>query len=788
MTTRSFGFFGALLPLFAFHLLTLTPANAAPEIVWQVYNRFRFYKEPEVFRDYLTVAAPLQSVAKSDWILQTEQRLQTRHVGSIVNGQPAIQSNSWDGWASGEIKTASGATLIRDATCWDRKKFVFSSSGRCQDYILPASHQVMISVQDGGQDIPADSKCQWTIEAFHNGEFNQDRWNIFEERKAATPSTSDCAHVIVEVPYGKDNGSASAENNQAGANVSVKVIGSNQPVPPVTIKVVDLLVLGMGDSFGAGVGNPDKPTAIDQSPQKGLFGWDTPDKVLPARLGSANSEASVSSVDGASAQWLDQRCYRSQYGQQFRTALHLSVALPHQSVTYLDLACDGARIIEGLLYPKDLDSGYPDFQNIPGFSYPPFADPHDVLESDFDQRNIMPQPQLGYASYLLCRDRTKLKTVNYQIAFAKSARQCAAEKTSVGIKICEYDDPRYQRAAYLKSWHLNVCGSRDDLSRHVDLLFLSVGGNDIGFAPMVAYAVISNQGLFQTARAWLAKEVGMLHNGKIGAQRINLLWQKYEVLDDALCNYLGLCQTHKPVFLTAYPLPIDDGHGALCGTKANAVNATAAFDILPKTFTSYLPSSGENSAAIGRLEEIADTSCRLNLQRFAKFDGGPNAKDVIAQITANGALCHGSQSWADPGSSGKPIDWQFVGETQLAAKGHGFCASGTDDVLAMPSHPQSENSDRWTPPLDNIAPYKSRQRWFRTPNDAYVTTNWLGFRESLIDYKNFLTASTTSMMHPTAEGYAGMADALFGRVAKFLCSERAGDFGAEPLCQQPFSH
>ena len=103
----------------------------------------------------------------------------------------------------------------------------------------------------------------------------------------------------------------------------------------------------------------------------------------------------------------------------------------------------------------------------------------------------------------------------------------------------------------------------------------------------------------------------------------------------------------------------------------------------------------------------------------------------------------------------------------------------------MPSHPQSPDANRWTPALDNMAPYKPRQRWVRTPNDAYVVTNWLGFRKDLIDYKNFMTAATTSLMHPTAEGYAGIADALFGRVVKFLCAERVGDFGAEPLCQQP---
>jgi hypothetical protein len=780
MTTRSIGFLGALLPLFAFHLLTLTPATAAPQIVWEVYNRFRFYKEPEIFRDYLAFAQPLQAEHKADWILQTEDTLQAGYSNPEPVTGDGISDTRWYGWASRHIHNASGDIAIRDATCWDRKSFDFLKTGRCEDYIVPASHQVMISVKDTGRDIPADSKCQWTIEPFHNGEFNQVQWKLFDERRAATQSTNDCKQII-EVPYAKDR--------KTGVNVSVKIIDSAETLPAIPIVVADVLVLGMGDSFGAGVGNPDLPTRIDWSrglPYRGLKTNIPPGVNLPARKSAIDGENQVSATEGDMAQWLDQRCYRSQYGPQFRTALHLAVSLPHEAVTYIDLACDGARIIEGLLFPKALDAGFLLDAKSLKFSYPPFVG---NIPSGF--YGYEPQPQLGYASYLLC-EPTKLRPIQYQIALAKSTKQCAAASATSGIKICEYNDARYRRTQNLNTWQLKVCAGKDSLLRDVDLLFLSIGGNDIGFAPMVAYAIVDDQALYNKILRWLATDFGALHSADVGIMRMSVLWQKYEVLDDTLCKSLNLCQAHKPVFLTAYPLPADDKTGALCGTGDNAAGATAAFDILRNFYAHYSPNNTQSAAAVKRFKQVLETTCRLNLQRFAKFDGGPNAKDIIAQITAKGELCQDSATWADPGTSGKVLGWQFVGEVQPATKGHGFCAVGPKDVhqgdsqtdaLSMPIMRGTAVS--WKPWYGYTKPYKSRERWVRTPNDAFAITNWLSYTNDLQDYINVLTGSTTSVMHPTAEGYAGIADALFGRVAKFLCTERKGDFGAEPLCQQP---
>jgi hypothetical protein len=76
------------------------------------------------------------------------------------------------------------------------------------------------------------------------------------------------------------------------------------------VRVKDYLVVGLGDSYSSGEGAPDRP--------------------------------------GGSV-WNDQRCHRSAQATSARFALLLEQASPHSSVTFIHLACSGAKITEGLL-------------------------------------------------------------------------------------------------------------------------------------------------------------------------------------------------------------------------------------------------------------------------------------------------------------------------------------------------------------------------------------------------------------------------------------------------------
>jgi hypothetical protein len=57
-----------------------------------------------------------------------------------------------------------------------------------------------------------------------------------------------------------------------------------------------------------------------------------------------------------------------------------------------------------------------------------------------------------------------------------------------------------------------------------------------------------------------------------------------------------------------------------------------------------------------------------------------------------------------------------------------------------------------------------RNRWFRTPNDAFLTVN---LHEASAGNEINLTrfAAYSGAFHPTAQGHAATADAVFRRVA-----------------------
>jgi hypothetical protein len=712
-------------------------ALAAPEVSWEVENRFRFYQKPEPFKAYLKVAKDLRTAGTDDWILRTERKLQQIHLSEAKS-----REKEWNGWASEWM----------DATCWSRTGYVLINEDRCEDYTLPGSHRVLLSV--AGVD-NATTKCTVktsVITTLTPKQFNQKRrTELFNQRRKEAEGRQTnvgCQNIPVEVPF--------STSGDAGVEVTVTLIqaGSQTDLPAQPIIVKDLLVLGMGDSFAAGVGNPDRPAQL--TPNGGII-YGGGDTGLPVR-DKGFTGADLQEISAAQAKWLDIRCFRSQYGPQFRSALHLATDLPHSAVTFLDLSCDGARIIEGLLHRKTLDSGYD-------------LDPADA-----------PEPQPGMASRLLCAS-DNLQTKSYKLRFASDPSQCRPQRQD---EICEYGVRKYQREAIDKT-SMKVCAGSgaDAFRRKIDVLLLSIGGNDIGFAPMVGNVLLGDIDPDQKMLRYLAKEFGMIHPAHIGKARLGFLHGKYQILDQAIDRYLPLRQgPNKPVFLTAYPLPADDRDGEICGgSKASASAARDALDSNPG-FDGF---KEPPSAALSRLKAVINTSCLLNIRRLGWFNGGADADAVLQQLTDSGKACEGL---ANNSQTELPkINWQFEFAMLQKWQGHGFCAvrDGADarQSLSIPSFTRSPGAPAWTPPFDRMRPYDSRQRWVRTPNDAFAITNWQTFAPQISDPVNLLSASTTSAMHPTAEGYASMADSLRARVATFICSERASEFGSEPLCASP---
>jgi hypothetical protein len=123
-------------------------------------------------------------------------------------------------------------------------------------------------------------------------------------------------------------------------------------------------------------------------------------------------------------------------------------------------------------------------------------------------------------------------------------------------------------------------------------------------------------------------------------------------------------------------------------------------------------------------------------------------------------------------ASAREHGWSFADKHRDQFLGRGVCAGWADmaltsvDDLRLPRKIDGE----WQPynPGD-YRPYAPRQRWVRTPNDAFMTGNFhvstsllqSALRmESLSWFQLLLAAIYSGAFHPTAEGHAAIADAV----------------------------
>jgi hypothetical protein len=131
-------------------------------------------------------------------------------------------------------------------------------------------------------------------------------------------------------------------------------------------------------------------------------------------------------------------------------------------------------------------------------------------------------------------------------------------------------------------------------------------------------------------------------------------------------------------------------------------------------------------------------------------------------------------------ASAREHGWSCAEAHRSRFLGRGVCAGWADialtsvDDLRLPRWVDGE----WVPynPGDYRA-YASRQRWFRTPNDAFMTGNFhisasllqRALRmESLSWFQLLLAATYSGAFHPTAEGHAAMADAVVEKARAVL--------------------
>lgn len=595
------------------------------EITWRVENPFRFFTDPADTAVHKATFEALSDEERASPVLAAERALSQRHP---------------EGWA---------ATMFRKV-CWNNIKNRYICPDGT-DYMNPASHVVVVEARNIDD---AEVECTW-LTAPRGGKAL--RGNAVKQP---------CKDPLrVEVPY------------PFGAKITLQI--GDRVVADAQIKVRDLLIVGIGDSFGSGEGNPDQPVRFSRERSadydKGsLTGY-------PARVGDWKQIGDKTFIE-ENARWIDQACHRSLYSYQLRTALQLAIEEPHRAVTYVGEACSGGEVTAGLFLRYKGNEWVPN---------PP----------DLSQISFVAAAQCGKNEAPL-QDLPEAYHINGKVPELQGGlvlRKCAPEN-----------------------------------SRKIDLVLASIGGNDIGFARLLANAVLADQSLLRKLGGWFGQVFGV----KEAETKLDVLDDRYKALNRAIHYILHVPWDQSDrMLLTAYP-PL-----ALLGDgKTVCPDGAAGMEVM-SDFKMSEQKAREASLFADRMHDVMKTSARS----------------------------HG---------------WTFVEGHRPLFIGRGLCAGFTDnafsiaDDLRMPR----KTEGGWEPynPAD-YPPYASRQRWFRTPNDAFLTGNFhvaTSVAQKVMKYEYFswmqlLLASTYSgAFHPTAEGHAAIADAVVAEAREVLAKYGQG--------------
>jgi hypothetical protein len=304
--------------VFALAFLTIFTAAGygqnSPSVQWELVNPFRFISNP-AYMDQIRDAyensdktAPgleltLQRRADID---VEERRRKARQATDCNNTKKRADLKEcfapYVGWF------ARLAENNYSSTCWDAKARKFRKDGPCEDYIDPKSHRVRIWTSNAP---PEARVSQWLKD---NAPFSN--------FAPCGPRYKKDNCIEFDLPYLDGKGS---EEWKISAVLSSGVI-----IGPALVRGEDRLVVGLGDSYGSGEGNPDIPARFTQRRTD-------KDKFL--------KEESVwvpRKDKGSEAEWLDRRCHRSMYSYQFKAALQMALADPQKAVTFVSFSCTGA--------------------------------------------------------------------------------------------------------------------------------------------------------------------------------------------------------------------------------------------------------------------------------------------------------------------------------------------------------------------------------------------------------------------------------------------------------------
>lgn len=702
-------------------ILLFHSSGQAADLIWEVESPFRFFKTTSAFemheRAFQAARGPASAPLPPNIVWRTERKLNDPDCRDASS--PAACANT--ARARYEASRLGWAAQTLDVTCYERTARPRRYPAQCErryswgvareDYVLPDAHTVIVRLAPEHAAAAGSGECQWT----------------WQPRRPGLPAESraqPCAErlVIKRVPYSV---------NRGVSGVAVRVaLPDGRTLADPDVVVEDLLIVALGDSFASGESNPDRPVTFSaaremvyepfnarpdeiatrslRQPMYGIMSAPGPDrpnpKALPKRLMEdeengliyrPTSPEFLSAFEKRAAQWLSPDCHRSQYGYPFRVGLQLALENRHRAVTLVSLACTGADTLEGLFEPREAREQYsgPSAQK--------------SVPAQFDQ-----------LADLLCRPGApRSRAATYLLPVYRHG-STAVQNQPVGKAWCPPESRR----------------------RAIDLVLLSIGGNDVGFGALAAYGI--------TERASdLAPIVGLVgrelrYPPSVARVYLDLLDRRLKAVRDALFDGFGV--EPSDVLYTAYePVQFDES-GRVCGSQP-----TLGLDVHP-----------DLRYGADRMRQVSDFARDLHTRLECISDG------------RNRPGC------PHPLATGQGTGFRFVADHVTEFARRGACArdpqrAQRDELMmAMPRMSLQAGEFRPTSPAEAL-PYARRWRLIHTPNDAFLTANTHRGGISPFDILQPAYAALYSgAFHPTAEGHAIVADAVV-RHARETLARRA---------------
>lgn len=488
-------------------------------------------------------------------------------------------------------------------------------------------------------------------------------------------------------------------------------------------KIRTTYILGLGDSFASGEGNPDHAAVLTSKADKSSI--NSRDWFLKPGKGNGRFEAQ--------AEWWDPTCHRSLLAWQSLYAMEKAISDPHLVVRYASFACSGGEVYDGYFRAQ---------LNPPGSG----STTRVKSRSDRDGGNVTKVdqvfvPRSGNTSVVV-EDKRFSRRLNKSQLNAAIELGCVGMQYTMDSHAFRPQRDGLRNSPYYGNFKYKKCIGE---SRQPDEILVSFGGNDFGFSGVVAWGLFPKKptpGVLENTRRLglgvMREFVGVESPAPAGRIAVQQIGNMYMDLEWSFTNLLKA----KPGSAQAlvYPNPLPDKFPAHCSSRMSAGNTAMTQFFMHKS----------------RKIPILKESAKNFIFRVEESDAIIISKDFVIPLQNAQRIAIAKAGWrtieSQQGFIGKSGERTMCGVTQACEEGvcdiHDLVAWANEKGLLHDSIRALESISQWEPYSG------SRVRGLRFSNDSVLTQATFDANDMITD--DWLNGS----VHPVAQVHAGIATSM----------------------------